>query len=75
MSSITVNDETLGSVTLPTKAHGHSGSMSVKTTKQHPLRHLVYLTLLAALATAHTVWAQANSRPSDFRRRPTRPCS
>jgi hypothetical protein len=63
MSSITVHNETLGSVTLPSKAHGHSGSMSVKTTKQLPLRHLVYLTLLATLATAHTVWAQATAAP------------
>jgi hypothetical protein len=60
MSSITANNEMVGSVTLPTKAHGHSGSMSVKTPKQHPLRHLVYLTLLA---TAHTVWAQATAAP------------
>jgi hypothetical protein len=61
MSSITVNNETLGSVTLPTNARGHSGSMSVKTTKQHPLHLLVYLTLLVALVTAHTVWAQATA--------------
>jgi hypothetical protein len=61
MSSITVNNETLGSVALPTNTRGHSGAMSVKTTKQHLLRHLVYLTLLATLATAHTVWAQATA--------------
>ena len=41
MSSITVHNETLGSVALPTNTRGHSGSMSVKTTKQLPLRHLV----------------------------------
>jgi hypothetical protein len=58
MSSITVNNETLGSVTLPTKAHGHSGSRRVTTTKQHPLHHLFYVTLLAALVTPCTVWAQ-----------------
>jgi hypothetical protein len=63
MSSITVHNETLGSVTLPTNARGHSGAMSVKTTKQHLLRHLVYLTLLAMLSTAHTVWAQATAAP------------
>ena len=63
MSSITVHNETLGSVALPTNTRGHSGSMSVKTTKQLPLRHLVYVTLLAMLATAHTVWAQATVAP------------
>ena len=30
---------------------------------RHPLRHLVYATLLAALATPHTVWAQAKAAP------------
>jgi hypothetical protein len=30
---------------------------------QHPLRHLVYATLLAALATPHAVWAQAKAAP------------
>ena len=30
---------------------------------QHPLRHLVYATLLAALATPSTVWAQAKAAP------------
>jgi hypothetical protein len=59
MSCITVGNEKLGSVTLPSNAHGHSGSMSVKTMNQHPLRYLVYATLLAALATPHTVRAQA----------------
>jgi hypothetical protein len=34
-----------------------------QTTNQHPLRHLVYVTLLAALATPHTVWAQATAAP------------
>ena len=63
MSSITFNNETLGSVAIPTKTRGHSGAMSVKTAKQLPLRHLVYLTLLATLATAHTVWAQATAAP------------
>jgi hypothetical protein len=32
---------------------------------KHPLRHLVYATLLAALATPLTVWAQAKACPSD----------
>jgi hypothetical protein len=59
MSCITVGNEKLGSVTLPSNAHGHSGSMSVKTMNQDPLRYLVYATLLAALATPHTVRAQA----------------
>ena len=30
---------------------------------RHPLRHLVYATLLAALATPHAVWAQAKAAP------------
>jgi|SRR5579859_3195282 len=30
---------------------------------QHPLRHLVYATLLAALVTPSTVWAQAKAAP------------
>ena len=59
MSCITVGNEKLGSVTLPSTAHGHSGAMSVKTMNQHPLRYLVYATVLAALATPHTVRAQA----------------
>ena len=63
MSCITVGNEKLGSVTLPSNAHGHSGSMGVQTTKQHSLQPLVYLTLLAALATPHTVWAQAKAAP------------
>jgi methenyltetrahydromethanopterin cyclohydrolase len=28
---------------------------------KHPLQHLVYVTLLAVLATPHTVWAQAKA--------------
>ena len=63
MSCATVGNEKLGSVTLPSNAHGHSGSMGVQTTKQHSLQPLVYLTLLAALATPHTVWAQATAAP------------
>ena len=63
MSCITVGNEKLGGVTLPSNAHGHSGSMSVKTMNQHPLRHLVYVALLAALATPHTVRAQAKAAP------------
>jgi hypothetical protein len=63
MSCVTVGNETLGSVTLPSNAHGHSGAMSVKTTNQHPLQHLVYVALLIALATPHTVWAQAKAAP------------
>jgi hypothetical protein len=35
--------------------------MNVKTIKQHPLQHLVYVALLAALATPHIVWAQAKA--------------
>ena len=61
MSYVTVGNEKLGSVTLPSNAHGHSGSMSVKTTNQRPLQNLVYATLLAALATPCTVWAQAKA--------------
>ena len=30
---------------------------------RHPLRHLAYATLLAALVTPHTVWAQAKAAP------------
>src|ERR1700729_3127525 len=63
MSCATVGNEKLGSVTLPTNAHGHSGSMGVKTTNQRPLHRFVYLTLLVALATAHTFWAQATAAP------------
>jgi hypothetical protein len=63
MSYVTVNNERLGSVTLPSNARRHSGSVSVKTTKQHSLQHLVYLTLQVALATSHTVWAQTKAAP------------
>jgi hypothetical protein len=63
MSSITVNNETLGSVALSSNAHGHPGSTSVITTNQRPLHRFVYLTLLATLATACTVWAQATVAP------------
>jgi hypothetical protein len=37
MSYVTVGNEKLGSDTLDPNAYGHSGSMSVKTTNQHPL--------------------------------------
>lgn len=30
---------------------------------KHPLQHLVYVTLLAALATPHAVWAAAKAAP------------
>jgi len=63
MSCVTVGNEKLGSVTLSSNAHGHSGSMSVKTKNQHPLQHLVYVALLVALATPYTVWAQASAAP------------
>ena len=53
----------LGGAALPSNAHGHSGSMSVKTTNQHPLQPLVCVTLLAALATPCILWAQANAAP------------
>ena len=55
MSCVTVNNERLVSVTPLSNAHGHSGSISVKTAKQHRLQHLVYVTLLAALVTPSTV--------------------
>jgi hypothetical protein len=63
VSFLTVGNEKLGSVTLPSNTHGHSGSRGVKTTGPHRLQHLVYVTLLAALATPHTVWAQAKAAP------------
>jgi hypothetical protein len=63
MSCVTVGNEKLSSVTLSCNAHGHSGSISVKTTNRHLLRQLVYVTLLAALATPPTVWAQATAAP------------
>src|ERR1700722_2476469 len=37
--------------------------MRVKTTNRHPLRQLVYVTLLTALATPCTGWAQAKAAP------------
>ena len=63
MSCVTVGNEKLGSETLPSTARAHSGSMSVKTTNRHPLRQLVYVTMLTALATPHTVRAQAKAAP------------
>jgi hypothetical protein len=63
MSCVTVGNERLSGVTLPSNAHGHSGSMSVKTTNRHLLRRLVYVTILTALATPPTVWAQAKAAP------------
>jgi hypothetical protein len=62
MSCVTVGNEKLRSVMLPSNAHGHPGSMSVKTT-QHPLQHLIYVTLLATLAMPYTVRAQATAAP------------
>jgi len=56
MSYVTVGNEKLGSVTLPSNAHGHSGSMSVKTTNQHPLstrrQRMFTLAMIALLAAA-----------------------
>jgi len=55
MSYVTVGNEKPGRVTLPSKAHGHSGSMSVKTTNQHPLstsRQRLYPLAMAALLAA-----------------------
>jgi hypothetical protein len=63
MSYVTINGERLGSIALPSEAHGHSRSTSVKTTKQHPLQHLFYATLLAALVTPSTAWPQAKAAP------------
>jgi hypothetical protein len=37
MSYVTVGNEKLGSVTLPSNAHRHSGSMSAKIPNQRPL--------------------------------------
>lgn len=61
MSCVKIGNKKLGSVTLPSNAHEHSASMSVKTTNQHLLQHLVYVALLGALAMPHTVWAQAKA--------------
>ena len=44
-------------------AHGHSGSTSAKLSTQQRLIHLVYVTLLTALATPHAARAQANAAP------------
>jgi hypothetical protein len=56
MSYVTVGNEKLGSVTLPSNAHGHSGSMNVKTTNQHPLstsrQRMFPLAMVALLAAA-----------------------
>jgi hypothetical protein len=56
MSYVTVGNEKLGSVTLAFSAHGHSGSVSVKTTNQHPLRasrqRMFPLAMVALLAAA-----------------------
>src|SRR5882762_8685268 len=56
MSYIKVGNEKLGSVALPSNAHGYSGSMSVKTTNQHPLstrrQRKFTLALVALLAAA-----------------------
>ncbi|MDX6498833.1 MAG: hypothetical protein QOG23_2093 [Blastocatellia bacterium] len=56
MSYIRVGNEKLGSVTLPSDAHGHSGSMSVNTTNQHPLctsrQRMFPLALVVLLAAA-----------------------
>jgi hypothetical protein len=63
MSSVTVNNEMVGGVALPSNAHGHPRSTSVKTTNQRPLHRLFYAALLAALVTPCTVWAQAKAAP------------
>jgi hypothetical protein len=63
MSYVTINSERLGSVALPSKARGNSKSTSVQTTKQYPLQHFFYVTLLAALVTPSTMWAQAKAAP------------
>jgi hypothetical protein len=56
MSYVTVGNEKRGSVTFPSNAHGHSGSMRVKTTNQRPLsssRHRMFpLAMVALLAAA-----------------------
>jgi hypothetical protein len=56
MSNVTVGNEKLGSVTLPPNAHGHSGSVSVKTTNQRPLstshQRMCPLAMVALLAAA-----------------------
>jgi hypothetical protein len=56
MSYVTVGNERLGSLMLPSNANGHSGSMSVETANQHPLstsRHRMFpLAMVALLAAA-----------------------
>jgi hypothetical protein len=56
MSYVTVGNEKQGSGTLPCNAHGHPGSISVKTTNQRPLstsRHRMFpLAMVALLASA-----------------------
>jgi hypothetical protein len=56
MSYVTVGNEKLGSVTLPSSAHGNSGSITVKTTNQHPLstrpQRMFPLAMVALLAAA-----------------------
>ena len=52
MSYVTVGNGKLSNVTLPSNAHEHSGSMSVKTTNQRPVQHLVYVALLRCAGNA-----------------------
>src|SRR5713101_3003501 len=56
MLFIKVGNEKLGSVTLPSDTQGYSGSMSVKTTNQHPLstrrQRMFPLAMIALLAAA-----------------------
>src|SRR5258705_13345243 len=57
MSYVTVSNEKLGSVMVPSNAYGHAGSiMSVKTPNQHPLgtsrQHRFPLAMVALLAAA-----------------------
>ena len=56
MSYVTVGNGKLSNVTLPSNAHEHSGSMSVKTTNQRPLstggHHKFPLAMVALLAAA-----------------------
>jgi hypothetical protein len=53
----------MSSITLPSNAHGHSGTMSVKTTKQCRLQYLACATLLAALIAPSIGWAQSKAAP------------
>ena len=56
MSRITFDNQTLGSVTLPSNAHGHFRSMSVNTANQHSpstsLHRRFALAVVALLAVA-----------------------